>query len=153
MCSRNEQGGLERDVIDNQLGGDVRSSRNLSGGEQFIVSLALALGLSRMVGEKFRVDSLFLDEGFGTLDGHELEEAMNTLSQLKGEGKLVGIITHAERLQERIATRIALEKHGNGRSTLEGPGVVQLEGPVLYVSPAEKARRKKLEQERRKKQR
>ena len=144
MCSHQEENGLEIDVIDNQLGGDVRTSKNLSGGEQFVNSMALALGLSSMVGEKFRVDSLFLDEGFGTLDGHELEEAMNTLSQLRGDGKLVGIITHAERLQERIPTRICLEKHGNGRSTLEGPGVRKLADAVLYVSPAEKARRKKL---------
>ncbi|MCR5381695.1 MAG: AAA family ATPase [Lentisphaeria bacterium] len=144
MCSHQEADGLEIDVIDNQLGGDVRTSKNLSGGEQFVISMALALGLSSMVGEKFRVDSLFLDEGFGTLDGHELEEAMNTLSQLRGDGKLVGIITHAERLQERIPTRICLEKHGNGRSTLEGPGIRKLADAVLYVSPAEKARRKKL---------
>ncbi|MBQ9447331.1 MAG: AAA family ATPase [Victivallales bacterium] len=144
MCSHQEADGLEIDVIDNQLGGDIRTSKNLSGGEQFVISMALALGLSSMVGEKFRVDSLFLDEGFGTLDGHELEEAMNTLSQLRGDGKLVGIITHAERLQERIPTRICLEKHGNGRSTLEGPGIRKLADAVLYVSPAEKARRKKL---------
>ena len=144
MCSHQDENGLEIDVIDNQLGDDVRTSKNLSGGEQFVISMALALGLSSMVGEKFRVDSLFLDEGFGTLDGHELEEAMNTLSQLRGDGKLVGIITHAERLQERISTRICLEKHGNGRSTIEGPGVRKLADAVLYVSPAEKARRKKL---------
>ncbi|MBO4528669.1 MAG: hypothetical protein J5743_13640, partial [Victivallales bacterium] len=135
MCSHQDENGLEIDVIDNQLGGDVRTSKNLSGGEQFVISMALALGLSSMVGEKFRVDSLFLDEGFGTLDGHELEEAMNTLSQLRGDGKLVGIITHAERLQERIPTRICLEKHGNGRSTIEGPGVRKLADAVLYVSP------------------
>ena len=147
MCSHQEADGLEIDVIDNQLGGDIRTSKNLSGGEQFVISMALALGLSSMVGEKFRVDSLFLDEGFGTLDGHELEEAMNTLSQLRGDGKLVGIITHAERLQERIPTRLCLEKHGNGRSTIEGPGVRKLADAVLYISPEEKSRRKQLEKE------
>ena len=147
MCSHQEADGLEIDVIDNQLGGDIRTSKNLSGGEQFVISMALALGLSSMVGEKFRVDSLFLDEGFGTLDGHELEEAMNTLSQLRGDGKLVGIITHAERLQERIPTRLRLEKHGNGRSTIEGPGVRKLADAVLYISPEEKSRRKQLEKE------
>ncbi len=147
MCSHQEVDGLEIDVIDNQLGGDIRTSKNLSGGEQFVISMALALGLSSMVGEKFRVDSLFLDEGFGTLDGHELEEAMNTLSQLRGDGKLVGIITHAERLQERIPTRLCLEKHGNGRSTIEGPGVRKLADAVLYISPEEKSRRKQLEKE------
>ena len=72
---------------------------------------------------------------------------MNTLSQLRGDGKLVGIITHAERLQERIPTRLCLEKHGNGRSMIEGPGVRKLADAVLYISPEEKSRRKQLEKE------
>lgn len=144
MCSHQDEDGLEIDVIDNQLGGDIRTSKNLSGGEQFVISMALALGLSSMVGERFKVDSLFLDEGFGTLDGNELDEAMNTLSQLRGDGKLVGIITHAERLQEHISTRITLEKHGNGRSSIEGPGVRKLADAVMYISPEEKKRRKQL---------
>ena len=148
LCSHGGNGNLEIDVVDNQLGGDIRSSKNLSGGEQFIVSMALALGLASMVGEKLSIDSLFLDEGFGTLDGNELEEAMTTLSQLKGNGKLVGIITHAERLQERIPTRISLEKQGNGRSVLEGPGVQLIEKPELYMSTEEKNRLKALEKER-----
>ncbi|MBQ6473372.1 MAG: hypothetical protein IJJ33_15405 [Victivallales bacterium] len=148
LCLHDGNDKLEIDVVDNQLGGDVRSSKNLSGGEQFVVSMALALGLASMVGEKLSIDSLFLDEGFGTLDGNELEEAMTTLSQLKGNGKLVGIITHAERLQERIPTRISLEKQGNGRSVLEGPGVQLIEKPELYMSTEEKNRLKALEKER-----
>lgn len=147
MCSNCNDGNLEIDVVDNQLGGDTRTSKNLSGGEQFIISMALALGLASMVGEKLRIDSLFLDEGFGTLDGNELEEAMNTLSQLKGNGKLVGIITHAERLQERIATRLCLEKQGNGRSVIEGPGVHFVSGPKMFVSPEEKKRLQELEKQ------
>ncbi len=152
MCSHQESDNLEIDVIDNQLGGDLRTSQNLSGGEQFVISMALALGLASMVGERFKVDSLFLDEGFGTLDGNELEEAMNTLSRLKGDGKLVGIITHAERLQERIPTRIELHKGGNGRSTLTGPGVNQLEAPRFFMSDEEKALRAKLQKEERARQ-
>ena len=133
MCPHIENDKLEIDVIDNLLGGDIRTSKNLSGGEQFIISMSLALGLANMVGEKLRIESLFLDEGFGTLDGNELEEAMKTLSQLKGDGKLVGIITHAERLQERISTRISIEKQGNGRSNLDGPGVTFKAKPTIFI--------------------
>jgi exonuclease SbcC len=73
---------LELAVIDNDQAGDIRSTKNLSGGESFLVSLSLALGLSRMSSRKVRVDSLFLDEGFGTLDDDTLESALETLAGL-----------------------------------------------------------------------
>lgn len=125
-------------VYDELLGGDMRSSANLSGGEQFVVSMALALGLSEMVGQKFHVDSLFLDEGFGTLDNDELENAMVALSSLTSRGKLVGVISHVEHLQNAISTKIRLVKKGNGRSLLEGPGIQKLKDAEMYVSKEEK---------------
>ncbi|NTW51409.1 MAG: AAA family ATPase [Chlorobiaceae bacterium] len=124
---RDQSEPLELSVVDQWQAGEVRSTRNLSGGESFIVSLALALGLSQMSSRNVRVDSLFLDEGFGTLDEEALETALETLSGLQQTGKLIGIISHVPALKERIATRIRVAPLTGGRSTLEGPGVV---GPL-----------------------
>ncbi|MGM8887751.1 SbcC/MukB-like Walker B domain-containing protein, partial [Psychrobacter sp. 1U2] len=101
---------LELNVIDNYQGGDIRSTKNLSGGECFIISLALALGLSQMASHNIRVDSLFLDEGFGTLDEDSLDIALDTLTSLQQEGKLIGIISHVQALKDRILTQIKVEK-------------------------------------------
>ncbi|WP_411827938.1 AAA family ATPase [Luteolibacter sp. AS25] len=114
---------LDLEVIDGYQAGEIRSTKNLSGGESFIVSLALALGLSRMSSEKVRVDSLFLDEGFGTLDEEALDTALSALASLNGEGKLIGLISHVPALKERISTQLTLESGRNGRSVLAGPGV------------------------------
>lgn len=116
---------LELNVLDNYQAGEVRSTKNLSGGESFIVSLALALGLSRMASQNVRVDSLFLDEGFGTLDEEALDVALTTLSGLQEDGKLIGVISHVQALKERIATRIQVRPLSGGRSRLEGPGCGQ----------------------------
>jgi DNA repair protein SbcC/Rad50 len=113
---------LELNVIDNYQAGEVRSTKNLSGGESFIVSLALALGLSQMASRNVRVDSLFLDEGFGTLDDDALETALDTLSELQQDGKLIGVISHVSALKERIGTQISVIPETSGRSTLSGPG-------------------------------
>ncbi|RQW86776.1 MAG: chromosome segregation protein SMC [Geobacter sp.] len=113
---------LELNVIDNYQAGEVRSTRNLSGGESFIASLALSLGLSGMASRNVRVDSLFLDEGFGTLDEDALETALETLSGLQQEGKLIGIISHVPALKERIGSQIQVEAGSVGRSSLSGPG-------------------------------
>ncbi len=94
LLIRDEQQPLELNVIDNYQAGEIRSTKNLSGGESFIVSLTLALGLSKMASRKVRVDSLFLDEGFGTLDEEALETALETLSGLQQEDKLIGVISH-----------------------------------------------------------
>lgn len=118
---------LELNVIDNYQAGERRSTKNLSGGESFIVSLALALGLSRMVSQKVRVDSLFLDEGFGTLDEEALDTALETLGALQQDGKLIGIISHVAALKERIATQILVSPLRGGRSRLSGPGCHQLD--------------------------
>lgn len=113
---------LELHVIDNYQAGEIRTTKNLSGGESFIVSLALALGLSGMASRNVRVDSLFLDEGFGTLDEDALETALETLSGLQQDGKLIGVISHLPALKDRIATRIQVAPKTGGRSILTGPG-------------------------------
>lgn len=113
---------LELCVLDNYQAGEIRSTKNLSGGESFIVSLALALGLSQMASKNVRVDSLFLDEGFGTLDEEALETALETLGSLQQEGKLIGVISHVQALKERISTQIQVSPKTGGRSMLSGPG-------------------------------
>ncbi|PID74867.1 MAG: chromosome segregation protein SMC, partial [Desulfobacterales bacterium] len=122
LLIRDEQQPLELKVLDNYQAGEIRSTRNLSGGESFIVSLTLALGLSNMASRKVRVDSLFLDEGFGTLDEETLETALESLSGLHQEGKLIGIISHVSALKERISTQINISPVSGGRSLISGPG-------------------------------
>ncbi len=117
---------LELNIIDNYRAGDIRSTKNLSGGESFLVSLALALGLSNMAGDNIRVDSLFLDEGFGTLDEETLETALQTLSSLQREGKMIGIISHIPLLKERIEIQIQVIPGRGGHSSLSGPGIHSL---------------------------
>ena len=123
LLVRDEKAPLSLNVVDNWQAGEVRSTRNLSGGESFIVSLALALGLSHMSSRNVRIDSLFLDEGFGTLDEDSLETALATLAGLQQTGKLIGIISHVPVLKERIATHIQVIPLNAGRSALSGPGV------------------------------
>jgi exonuclease SbcC len=113
---------LELNVIDNYQAGEIRSTKNLSGGEGFIVSLALALGLSQMASTNVRLDSSFLDEGFGSLDEEALETALDTLAELRQEGKLIGVISHVPALKERILTQIQVSPQSGGRSKISGPG-------------------------------
>jgi len=117
---------LELNVIDNYQAGEVRSTRNLSGGESFLVSLTLALGLSSMASQKVRVDSLFLDEGFGTLDEEALETALETLAGLQQDSKLIGVISHVTALKERISTQIEIIPGTGGRSQVSGPGCARV---------------------------
>ncbi len=122
LLIRDDAQPLELNVIDNYQAGEIRSTKNLSGGESFIVSLALALGLSQMASRNVRVDSLFLDEGFGTLDDDTLETALETLAGLQQDGKLIGVISHVAALKERIGTQIQVTPETGGRSSLSGPG-------------------------------
>lgn len=122
LLTRDGEQPLELNVIDNYQAGEVRSTKNLSGGESFLISLALALGLSSMASRNVRVDSLFLDEGFGTLDEDALETALDTLAGLQQEGKLIGVISHVQALKERIGTRIEVQPLSGGRSRILGPG-------------------------------
>ena len=127
LLIRSDDQPLELNVIDNYQAGEVRSTKNLSGGESFIVSLTLALGLSKMASRKVRVDSLFLDEGFGTLDEASLETALKTLSSLQQDGKLIGVISHVSAMQEMISTQITITPSSGGRSFLSGPGCRRVE--------------------------
>lgn len=122
LLVRDETEPLMLNVIDNYQAGEIRSTRNLSGGESFIVSLALALGLSRMSSRNVRIDSLFLDEGFGTLDEDALDTALDTLGGLRQEGKLIGVISHVAALKQRIGTQIEVTPLSGGRSGISGPG-------------------------------
>jgi exonuclease SbcC len=126
LLIRDEHQPLELNVVDNYQAGEIRSTKNLSGGESFIVSLTLALGLSKMASRKVRVDSLFLDEGFGTLDEEALETSLETLSGLQQDGKLIGIISHVSALKERISTQINITPVSGGRSSLSGPGCTKV---------------------------
>lgn len=126
LLIRDKEQPLELNVVDNYQAGEVRTTKNLSGGESFIVSLSLALGLSAMSSQKVRVDSLFLDEGFGTLDDEALETALETLSELQQEGKIIGIISHVQALKERIGTQINVQSISGGRSAISGPGCMKI---------------------------
>jgi DNA repair protein SbcC/Rad50 len=119
LLKRKASGELELEIIDGWQGDVSRDTRTLSGGESFLVSLALALALSDLVSHKTSIDSLFLDEGFGTLDGDTLEIALDALDSLNASGKMIGVISHVEALKDRIATQIRIEKGGGiGHSRL-----------------------------------
>ena len=119
LLRRKKLGELELDIVDAWQGDVARDTRTLSGGESFLVSLALALALSDLVSHKTSIDSLFLDEGFGTLDGDTLEIALSALDTLNASGKMIGIISHVEALKERIPAQIRVEKGGGvGHSRL-----------------------------------
>ncbi len=117
--SQEEKQLLEIEVIDAFQGNATRPVGTLSGGESFIVSLALALGLSELASQKIAIDSLFLDEGFGTLDAESLETALNALNLLQSRGKMVGVISHVEALKERIPLQIKVIPKGDGSSFVE----------------------------------
>ena len=123
---RDDHEQLDLNVIDQYQAGEIRSIKNLSGGESFMVSLALALGLSKMASRKVRVDSLFLDEGFGTLDDESLQIALETLAGLPQDGKIIGVISHVQALKDRISTQINIQKLTRGKSILKGPGCTNL---------------------------
>ncbi|WP_438345887.1 AAA family ATPase [Methylorubrum populi] len=105
-------------VVDGDMGDERRATRSLSGGERFLVSLALALALSGLEGRQSFVDTLFIDEGFGSLDADTLDLAVDALETLQGRGRKVGVITHVAGMMERIAVQIRVEKRGSGRSVV-----------------------------------
>lgn len=116
---QDEELGLE--IIDTYQADAIRPTGTLSGGEEFLVSLALALGLARLSGQS-RIDSLFLDEGFGTLDTETLETALSALSALHETGKTIGVISHVDALKERIPVQIRLRRLAGGYSNLSVVG-------------------------------
>ena len=107
---------LELQVIDREMGDEIRSLRSLSGGETFLASLALALGLSALSSEKTPIESLFIDEGFGTLDPESLELVLEVLDHLHASGRQIGVISHVEAVAERLAAQVNVVDQGGGRS-------------------------------------
>lgn len=105
-------------VRDQDMGGELRSVHSLSGGESFLVSLALALGLASLSSNRVRVESLFIDEGFGSLDTETLRVAMDALDGLQAMGRKVGVISHVQEMTERIATRILVQPGSGGKSVV-----------------------------------
>ncbi len=112
-------GTLALQVKDLDMGEEVRSVYSLSGGESFLVSLGLALGLASLSSNRMRVESLFIDEGFGSLDPHTLNIAMDALENLYQQGRKVGVISHVQEMTERIPVQIKVSKLNTGRSTVE----------------------------------
>lgn len=106
-------------VLDTEMGDELRSVHSLSGGETFLVSLALALGLASMASSTLRIESLFIDEGFGSLDPESLQLAMDALDGLQAQGRKVAVISHVQEMHERIPVQIQVRRQGNGLSTLE----------------------------------
>ncbi|MBU0903274.1 MAG: AAA family ATPase [Gammaproteobacteria bacterium] len=120
QLARRSSGELELEVLDTWQADAARDTKTLSGGESFLVSLALALALSDLVSHKTSIDSLFLDEGFGTLDGETLEVALDALDNLNASGKMIGVISHVEALKERIPVQLKVHKGvGMGYSGLD----------------------------------
>ncbi len=118
QCQQSDS--LTLEVLDTWQADTVRDTKTLSGGESFLVSLALALALSDLVSSKTSIDSLFLDEGFGTLDNDTLEIALDALDNLNASGKMIGVISHVDTLKERIAVQIKVKKRsGLGVSCLD----------------------------------
>lgn len=114
--------GLALGVLDTWQADAQRDTRTLSGGESFLVSLALALGLSDLVSHKTRIDSFFLDEGFGSLDPDSLDVALDALDSLNAQGKLIGVISHVDAVKERIPVQIQVRKtRGMGHSSVVCP--------------------------------
>ncbi|WP_444815200.1 AAA family ATPase [Stutzerimonas frequens] len=106
-------------VMDTEMGDELRSVHSLSGGETFLVSLALALGLASMASSKLRIESLFIDEGFGSLDPESLQIAMDALDSLQAQGRKVAVISHVAEMHERIPVQIQVQRQGNGQSGLK----------------------------------
>ena len=106
-------------VVDQDMGDEIRTVYSLSGGESFLVSLALALGLASLSSSKMKVESLFIDEGFGSLDPNTLNIAMDALERLHNLGRKVGVISHVQEMTERIPVQIKVRKKASGKSLVE----------------------------------
>ena len=112
-------GELALQIIDHDMCDEIRSVFSLSGGESFLVSLALALGLSSFSSQNHHEENLFIDEGFGTLDTDTLQVVMEALERLRSQGRKVGVISHVHEMAERIPVQIHVYKAGNGKSKVK----------------------------------
>lgn len=113
---------LALQIVDLDMMGEIRSVHSLSGGESFLVSLALALGLSSLSSNRMNVESLFIDEGFGSLDADTLRIAMDALDRLQMQGRKIGVISHVAEMTERIPAQVQVVRTGNGRSRVQVTG-------------------------------
>jgi len=129
LLQRKKTEALELQVLDTWQGDNVRDTKTLSGGEGFLVSLALALALSDLVSHKTQIESLFLDEGFGTLDSETLDVALDALDSLNASGKMIGVISHIEAMKERIPVQIKVQK-------MSGLGTSRLSDQFKFVEKA-----------------
>lgn len=109
---------LALQVIDCDMCDEIRTVYSLSGGESFLISLALALGLSSLSSSNLKVESLFIDEGFGSLDAESLRMAMEALEQLQMQGRKIGVISHVQEMSERVSVQVQVHKKVNGKSVL-----------------------------------
>lgn len=116
VLSRTDTDSLSLQVTDLDMLSEKRSVHTLSGGESFLVSLALALGLSSLSSSRMNVESLFIDEGFGSLDADTLSVAMDALEKLETMGRKIGVISHVSEMSERIRVQIKVKKNSNGGS-------------------------------------
>jgi exonuclease SbcC len=112
---------LDLEIVDTFQGNSRRSMGSLSGGEKFLVSLSLAMGLSDLASRQSSISTLFIDEGFGTLDDEALDLAISAMENLQARGKTIGLISHVKALKERIATQVRVMKQGAGISVVEMP--------------------------------
>lgn len=119
LLQRAPGGDLDLQVIDRDMADEIRGVANLSGGERFLVSLALALGLASMTGRRTLAESLFIDEGFGALDAASLDLALSALESLHASGRKVGVISHVQPMIDRIGIQVRVTKQGGGRSLIE----------------------------------
>jgi exonuclease SbcC len=114
VSSTTSDAGLALEIIDTKQQGIRRAVSSLSGGETFVVSLAMALGLSEAANNGRAIDSLFIDEGFGNLDAKTLYTVVTTLKSLKAQGKTVGIISHIDGIRQQIPTQAEMIRQENG---------------------------------------
>jgi exonuclease SbcC len=110
---------LDLRIVDLYQANVDRPMESLSGGESFLASLALALGLSELASRHHPIDSLFIDEGFGTLDSETLEVALSALENLRSQGKTIGLISHVDLLKERLTTQVRVIRGAGGTSRIE----------------------------------
>ena len=110
---------MELEVIDRDLGDDLRAVSGLSGGETFLFSLALALGLSDLSSKTTQIESLFIDEGFGTLDPQSLEVVLSVLDQLQAQGRTIVVVSHVPEIAERIGFEVQIRPAGSGKSQVQ----------------------------------
>jgi len=110
---------LEIQIVDQFMGDEVRGLHSLSGGESFLISLALALGLSSLASNRAQIESLFIDEGFGALDNQALDVALAALDSLQASGRQIGIISHLSTIAERVGVRVEVVSDTGGTSQLK----------------------------------